>query len=135
MKTRLAACAMAKNTSISEALRFHEGIHEIHDGGDAEDGRQQLEDDHSFSTTLAMKPTSANTASMPNTYNRSGTRLLGRDHARSIPNTATATAAAERLDTRSELPSPVLTAYTRRYAETLRNPYAAGGRPRLRTRG
>ncbi len=48
----------------SEPLRLDEGVHEVHHGGDTQRGGEQLEDDHSFSTPFAMRPTTTNTAMM-----------------------------------------------------------------------
>ena len=43
---------------------FTRAIHEVDDGGDRERGRDDAEDDHSFSTPFAIRPTSANSASV-----------------------------------------------------------------------
>jgi hypothetical protein len=47
---------------MSELLRPHEGDDEVDDGGDRERGGDDRQDRHSFSTPLATRPTSANSA-------------------------------------------------------------------------
>ena len=46
----------------SEPLGLDEGVHEVHHGGDTQRGGEEFEEDHSFSTPFAMRPTTTNTA-------------------------------------------------------------------------
>lgn len=48
-------------------LRFHEGEHEIRNRHDGQNGGEELEDDHSFSTAFPSSPTATNRAITPST--------------------------------------------------------------------